>query len=122
MKKGEYLSAILRSQQTVLTTKDIMLLWGETSSDAARVRIHYYAKNGNLYRIRRGIYAKDKNYDPLELATKICIPSYVGFETVLGGAGVTFQHYGQIFVASYVTRELTINNQTYSYKRIKRSQ
>jgi len=119
MKKGDYISTILRSKQTVLSVKDIMLLWGESASDAARVRINYYTKNGDLYRIRRGIYAKDKNYDKLELATKIFTPSYVSFETVLGQAGVTFQRYGQIFIASYVTREIEADGQVYSYRKIK---
>jgi len=119
MKKGDYISTILRSKQTVLSVKDIMLLWGEASSDAARVRINYYAKSGGLYRIRRGFYAKDKNYNKFELAAKIFTPSYVSFETVLGQAGITFQHYNQIFVASYTKREITADGQVYSYKRIK---
>ena len=119
MKKGDYISTILRSKQTVLSVKDIMLLWGEASSDAARVRINYYAKSGGLYRIRRGFYAKDKNYNKFELAAKIFTPSYVSFETVLGQADITFQHYNQIFVASYTKREITADGQVYSYKRIK---
>ncbi len=119
MEKGDYISTILRSKQTVLSAKDIMLLWGEASSDAARVRINYYAKSGDLYRIRRGFYAKDKDYNKFELATKIFTPSYVSFETVLGQAGITFQHYNQIFIASYTKREITADGQTYSYKRIK---
>lgn len=119
MKKGDYISTILRSKQTVLSVKDIMLLWGELASDAARVRINYYVKNGDLYRIRRGIYAKDKNYDKFELATKIFTPSYVSFETVLGRAGVTFQYYSQICVASYVTREIKADGQVYYYRKIK---
>jgi len=119
MKKGDYISTILRSKQTVLSAKDIMLLWGEASSDAARVRINYYAKSGDFYRIRRGFYAKDKDYNKFELATKIFTPSYVSFETILGQAGITFQHYNQIFVASYTKREITADGQAYSYKRIK---
>jgi predicted transcriptional regulator of viral defense system len=119
MEKGNYISTILRSKQTILSAKDILLLWGEASSDAARVRINYYAKRGDLYRIRRGFYAKDKDYNKFELATKIFTPSYVSFETVLGQAGITFQHYNQIFVASYTTREITADGQAYSYKRIK---
>jgi len=119
MEKGDYISTILRSKQTALSAKDILLLWGEASSDAARVRINYYAKSGDLYRIRRGFYAKDKDYNKFELATKIFTPSYVSFETVLGQAGITFQHYNQIFVASYTTREITADGQAYSYKRIK---
>jgi len=119
MEKGDYISTILRSKQTVLSAKDIMLLWGEASSDAARVRINYYAKSGDLCRIRRGFYAKDKDYNKFELATKIFTPSYVSFETVLGQAGITFQHYNQIFVASYTKREITADGHAYSYKRVK---
>jgi len=88
-------------------------------SQQFRVRINYYAKSGDLYRIRRGFYAKDKNYDRFELATKIFTPSYVSFETVLGQAGVTFQYYGQIFIVSYVTREIKADGQTYAYRKIK---
>ena len=119
MEKGDYISTILRSNKTVFSVKDIMLLWGDTDTNAAKVRINYYAKSGELYRVRRGIYAKDKNYNKLELSTKIFTPSYVSFETVLAGAGVVFQYYSQIFVASYLTREIVADNQTYFYKRIK---
>jgi len=119
MKKGDYIATILRSKQTVLSTKDIMLLWGEVGSNAARVRINYYVKNGDLFRIRRGFYVKDKDYNKFELATKIFTPSYISFESVLGQAGITFQYYNQIFVASYTNREIVVDGQTYSYKKIK---
>jgi len=120
MKKGDYLSKILRSDQTVFSFKDIALLWGDYSS-ATRVRINYYLKNGDLYHIRRGFYAKDKNYNRYELATKIYTPSYISFETILGKAGVTFQHYNQIFAASYLSREITTDGQTCVYRKIKDS-
>ncbi|MBU2635310.1 hypothetical protein KJ841_02455 [Patescibacteria group bacterium] len=120
MKKGDYISAILRSKSTVFSFKDISLLWGD-SGNAARVRISYYIKNKDLYRIRQGFYAKDRNYDRLELATKIYTPSYVSFETVLAKAGIIFQLYSQIFIASYLTREIIADNQKYSYRKIKDS-
>ncbi len=119
IKKGAYISTILRSSQTVLSVNDIMLLWGEPISAAARVRVNYYSKNGDLYHIRRGFYAKDKNYDRFELATKIFTPSYISFETVLGQAGVTFQYYSQIYIASYLTREIIADSQTYNYHKLK---
>lgn len=121
IKKGEYLGILLRSKRTVFSTKDVALLWGEKSEAAARVRLSYYVKTGKLIRIHRGLYAKDKNYDKFELVTKIYTPSYISFETVLAKAGVIFQFYGQIFVSSYVTREVIADSQTYSYKRIKDS-
>jgi hypothetical protein len=76
-------------------------------------------QKGELYSIRRGLYAKDKNYDRLELATKIFIPSYVSFETILVEAGIIFQHYNKIFIATYQTREIECDNQVYSFRKIK---
>ena len=121
IKKGQYLDILLRSDKTVFSTKDVALLWSEKSEAAARVRLSYYVTTGKLIRIHRGLYAKDKNYDRFELATKIYTPSYVSRETVLAKAGIIFQFYGQIFVASYLTREITADNQTYSYNRIRDS-
>jgi hypothetical protein len=46
MSKGDYLTVILRSPKTIFTSKDIALLWGEQSSNSARVRLNYHAKKG----------------------------------------------------------------------------
>jgi hypothetical protein len=113
------ISAILKSKKTVFTFKDISLLWGLTDRKSAVAGINYYVSTGDLYRIRRGIYAKDKDYDKVELASRIYTPAYVSFETVLARAGMIFQYYSQIFVASYLTRELIIDGQTYVYRKIK---
>lgn len=121
LKKGEYFDTLLRSKKTIFSTKDVALLWGGESEAAARIRLSYYVSAGKLIRVHRGLYAKDKNYDKFELATKIYTPSYISFETVLAKAGIVFQFYGQIFVASYVTREIIADGQTYSYKRIRDS-
>ncbi len=117
-KKGEYLDILLRSKKTVFSTKDIALLWRDAGTGAARVRLNYYAKTGKLIRARRGLYVKDKNYDKYELATNILRPSYVSFETVLGAAGITFQYYEQIFVASYAKRDIICDGQLYSFRKI----
>ena len=119
MLKGNYLSTILRSNKTVFSTKDIVLLWQESSSAAARVRLHYYIRKGALYSIRRGLFAKNPNYNKLELATRILTPAYVSFETVLAREGLIFQYYDPVFVASYVTREITVDSQVYSYRKMK---
>lgn len=119
MQKGDFLSVILRSNKTVFTTKDIALLWHEPNSAAARVRMHYFVKKGDLYHIRHGLYAKNENYNKLELATRILTPSYVSFETVLVKEGLIFQYYAPVFVASYAKREITIDNQIYSFRKMK---
>ena len=120
-KKGEYLDILLRSPKTIFSTKDVALLWAEERESTVSARLNKYVKSGKLIRVRRGLYAKDKNYDKFELATKIYIPSYISFETVLAKDGVVFQFYGQVFVASYITREVVVDGQTYSYKRTRDS-
>ncbi len=84
-------------------------------------RLNYYIKEGELYPIRKGLYAKNKDYNRYELATKIYTPSYISFETVLAEAGVIFQYYERIFIASYLTREIAVDKQKYSYRKIKDS-
>jgi len=94
-------------------------MWGGIDVTTARNRVNYYVDTGNLYPIRRGIYAKSEKYDRFELATRIFTPAYISFETVLGHAGITFQYYSQIFVASYQTKELVVDQQKIAFKTLK---
>jgi len=118
-KKGNYLNILLRFNKTIFSTKEIALLWNEENSAAVRNRLNDYVKNGKLIRLRRGLYSKDKNYDKFELAVNIYTPSYISFETVLYKAGAIFQYYNSIFVASYLARDINVDNQKYSYRKIK---
>jgi predicted transcriptional regulator of viral defense system len=118
MKKADILN-ILKTTSTVFTFKDLLLASGETNSALLRRRISYYIKMGYIYPIRRGIYGKDKNYDIYELAAKIYTPSYISFETVLAEAGIIFQRYSQIFIASYQTKDVVCDGQIYSFRKIK---
>lgn len=119
--KKDYLLDLIKLKNTVFTAKDISLFWQETDVNFIKKKIYRYLKADKIYSIRRGIYVKNKDYSRFELATKIYTPAYVSFETVLAKAGVTFQFYNQIFVASYLTRNLSIDNQDYCFKKIKNS-
>ena len=55
----------------------------------------------------------------MELATRIFTPAYVSFETVLAKEGLIFQVHQPIFVASYTTRNIIVDNQEYSFKTMK---
>ena len=117
--KGEYLDILLRSSKTVFSNKDVALMWGEEADGSVRVRLNYYVKAKKLIRVHRGLYAKDKNYNRYELATRINTPSYISFETVLGSSGMTFQYYGNIFVASYIKRNMEVDGQRIEFVRMK---
>ncbi len=118
MKKNNLLD-LIRAKNTIFTTKDVALIWNETKIAFVRNKLYRYMKTGKIYPVRKGVYAKDKDYDKEELSTRIFTPSYVSFETVLAKAGVIFQFYGEIFIASYLTRELQIEGQKYSFRKIK---
>lgn len=109
----------MRSPKTIFSLKDVSLLWGEESDEIIKKRLNKYVKTGKLIRVRRGFYAKDKNYNRFELATRINTPAYISFETVLTKEGVSFQYYGNIFVASYINREIEIEGQKITFVRMK---
>ncbi len=115
----DYISTLLRSNNTVFTFKELSLIWKETDVNLIKKRAYRYTKMGKLYPIRKGIYAKDKNYDKLELANKIFTPAYISLETVLSREGIVLQHYYQIFVVSYLSRVISSDGQTFVFRRMK---
>ena len=62
MEKANILN-ILRSKSSVLTFKEILIASGEKKPNLLKRRLNYYVHKGELYSIRRGLYAKDKNYE-----------------------------------------------------------
>ncbi|PIR03367.1 MAG: hypothetical protein COV60_00670 [Candidatus Magasanikbacteria bacterium CG11_big_fil_rev_8_21_14_0_20_43_7] len=119
MTTDNLIAQLYASPKTILTTKDIALIWGETNTVNLLAKIKYYAKQGSLIRLSRGIFAKNKEYDLKELATSMYTPSYISFETVLREAGVIFQHYDAIFVAGPYSMTKKIDGQTITFRKLK---
>ena len=113
------IAKIYQLPKTVLTNKDLALVWQETNQNNLKAKIAYYIKQGALLKITRGVFAKDKNYNRRELATSLYFPSYISFETVLRDSGVIFQHYETIFVAGKWTKNLKINQKNFSFRKLK---
>lgn len=116
---ADRLAKIYQCPKTVLTTRDLALLWTETDQDKLKSAIYYYVKTGKLLRLSRGIFAKNKNYDPKDLAASIYAPSYISFETVLREAGVIFQYYETIFLAGARSKDLQIDNNKFTFRKLK---
>lgn len=113
------IAKIYQSPKTVLTTADLALIWQETNRDNLKSRISYYAKRGDLLRLSRGIFAKNENYDPKELAASIYKPSYISFETVLREVGIIFQYYEEIFVAASWPGTKEIDSKKITFRKLK---
>ena len=121
MATDNLIAKLYESQKTVLTIKDIALIWEETNTVNLLSKIKYYAKQGSLIRLTRGVFAKNKNYNPKELATSLYTPSYISFETVLREAGIIFQHHDSIFVTGPYSVTKKIDNQIITFRKLKNS-
>jgi len=121
MATDNLIAKLYESPKTILTTKDIALIWEETNAVNLTSKIKYYAKEGSLIRLTRGVFAKNKEYEVKELATSIYTPSYISFETVLREAGVIFQHHDSVFVAGPYPTTKKIGEHTITFRKLKDS-
>ena len=121
MATDNLIAKLYESPKTILTIKDIALIWEETNTVNLLSKIKYYAKQGSLIRLTRGVFAKSKEYDVKELATSIYTPSYISFETVLREAGIIFQHLDSIFVAGPYPTTKKIGDKTIIFRKLKDS-
>lgn len=113
------IAKLYQSQKTILTNKDLSLIWQENDREKLNAKTAYYVKQKVLVRLTRGVFSKNKNYNPKELAISVYQPSYISFETVLREAGVIFQHYETVFVASKYSRIIKIDKQTFNFRKLK---
>lgn len=110
---------LYKNNKTVFTAREIALIWQENNPARLKNKIKYYLGKGDLIRLRRGIYAKN-DYNVQEAVVKIYKPAYISFETVLAPAGVIFQYYETIFVASYLSRKIVLQDgQKIIYRKLK---
>ena len=121
MATDNLIAKLYESPKTILTTKDIALIWEETNAVNLTSKIKYYAKEGSLIRLTRGVFAKNKEYEAKELATSIYTPSYISFETVLREAGIIFQHYDSVFVAGPYPTTKKIGDKMITFRKLKDS-
>lgn len=119
MTTDNLIAKLYQSTRTVFTTKGLALIWDETNSDNLKSKIAYYVKQGALIRLTRGVFAKDKKYNPKELANNIYTPSYISFETALREAGMIFQYYDTIFIAAPWGREIKIGSTIIKSRKLK---
>lgn len=119
MNTDNLVAKLFQSPKTILTNKDLALIWGENNPKNLDGKSAYYTRQGILIRLTRGVFSKNKNYDLKELAASLYTPSYVSFETVLREAGIIFQHYDSIFVASKWPKTITIDDHVFIFRKLK---
>ena len=110
---------LLQSKNTVFSYNDLAYFFGNDKEKLVS-KIAYYTKKWYLYKIKRWLYALDKNYNVLELATKIQKWSYISLETALKIYSINFQYDSRIYVIWYKNEELEIDWNKIIFKVIKK--
>ena len=110
--------AIYQDTRTVFRLIDIAILVGETNFQSLNKKLNYYVRTGKLNNPRKGIYTKIE-YNTTELACNIYTPSYISLEFVLQKAGLVFQYDSSITSVSYLRRNIEVEGQAYSYRKVK---
>lgn len=113
------MEALLRSGATVWSLDDLRVLWREVDVNALRGKAKYYADRQRLLRVRKGIYALSRDYNPYELAQKLIRPSYISLESALRAHGVIRQYSSVITCIALYPREILVDGRTYRYHQMK---
>ncbi|HOI60395.1 MAG TPA: hypothetical protein PKU93_03675 [Candidatus Pacearchaeota archaeon] len=113
------IAKLYQSSKTILTSKDLALIWNINNKESLYSTTAYYVKRKVLKRLTRGVFAKNKNYNVKELATSIYTPSYITFETALREAGVIFQHYDTTFAAGPYSLTRKIDGSIFVFRKLK---
>lgn len=116
--KTDIILVIYTDVRSVFRLSDIALLAGETNFESLNKKLNYYVHKGKLQNPRKGIYAKS-GYNQEELACCIYTPTYISLEYVLQKAGIIFQYNPTVSSVSYLSRSITIDDKTYSYRKLK---
>jgi predicted transcriptional regulator of viral defense system len=113
------LSLANKLNQTVFLSSQLAHLVSDYQDKKLHSAIKYAIGHGDLNRITRGIYSFDRHYSRYEMANKYMSPSYISFYTELATAGIVFQPYSDIYLASRRSQTVDIDDQKYIYRKLK---
>lgn len=114
------LKKLIMTKKTVFSITDLEKIFLIENKKYLLVYLNRLNKRGDLIRIKKGIYSLTKDYNRLELANKLKIPSYVSLQTVLFQKGIIFQDFSNIITSvSNNTKKFLINGCEYRYHKIK---
>ncbi|PIY68913.1 hypothetical protein COY90_03425 [Candidatus Roizmanbacteria bacterium CG_4_10_14_0_8_um_filter_39_9] len=121
MRHVNIVTALLKAKkavQTVFTLNEMRQLLSISPSQLQDA-LYYVVKKKDIFRIMQGTYTFTKDYSREEFANKFRIPSYISLYTILQKEGIVFQPYTSLFAITNRSETLTVDAQTYIYRKIK---
>jgi predicted transcriptional regulator of viral defense system len=112
------LKILMDSGRSVFRPQDLRVLWKDNTL-TAKVNALRMVERGLMFRIGRGYYALQKDFDIYELANAIISPSYVSFNSALFRAGVNFQQKGSVDSVALLSYRKSAEGVRYAYYAMK---
>ena len=116
--KTDIILVIYKDSRTVFRLNDVAMLAGESNFQSLNKKLNYYVSKGKIRNPRKGLYTKQE-YNHEELAGCIFTPTYISLEYVLQKAGIIFQYDKRMTSVSYLSRTITVDEETYSFRKLK---
>ena len=110
---------LLKSEKTVFTLDDLSAIWGQEKRTDTSQSAKQYAKNGELVRLRRGVYVLPKATPGIfEITYKLVSPSYLTGESALVKHGASFQFSNRITSAALISKRIKLNGTDFVYYKL----
>lgn len=112
------ISRLHQTGKTVFSIYDLRILWPTANPENLKSSIQYHVDTKQLIRLRKGLYALSGDYNRLELAQKLIMPSYISLETALQRHGIVFQANETITSFAPYFRQIKVDGRTYHYHKM----
>jgi len=116
------INKLSRLDKKLYHSGDLAVLWSIFNKNTLYTAIKRYAKSGVLFPIYKGLYSTIPldEINPLELGAAIAHKyTYLSTESVLAKAGVIYQIVHRYTFVSDFSREITIGNSSFIFRKIK---
>ncbi len=107
MKASERLNQLHKESRAVFSAQELKQIW-EVEGNTFKKTVQRMVEKDLLYRISKGIYSLQEDFDPFELAGSLVEPSYISLNSALTRLDVAFQSLTTVnSIATYTyTREI----------------
>jgi len=119
MNNAQRLKILTDSRKTVFTLKNLQSLWG-IKNQTGKVIAKRMTDKGLIFRISKGYYSLNKDFNDYELANLIISPSYISLHSSLFYHGISFQVSNIISSVALLNYQKKVKEKNFKYYAMKK--
>ncbi len=120
MNNAQRLKILAESGKTVFSLKNLQSLW-EVRNQTTKVIAKRMTDKGLIFRISKGYYSLNKDFNDYELANLIISPSYLSLHSSLFYHGVSFQISNIVSSVAFLSYQKKVKEKFFKYYAMKKS-